>query len=100
MIYKIISASDMHADERLSDFTYDAIEAIYDDLLESIDDVEYDPVSLRCNYTECDAKELREMYGYLDKFAEAETDEELEDALQYYTSGRQLKNGMFLFIHF
>lgn len=100
MIYKEISVSDMHADERLADFTWDAIEAIYEDMIERWQDIKYDPVSIRCDYTECDAKELREMYSYLEKFTEAETDEELEKALQYYTSGRQLKNGMFLFIDF
>ena len=101
MIYREIGLWDMQTDERLCrNFTWDAIEAIYENIVELGENWEYDPVAICCDYTEADEEDIHNNYDNLEEIREAKNAEQLLEALQYYTSARQLDNGKILYINF
>ena len=68
MIYDIITKTDFHNSEILRDaFSYEGITELfewYDELSES-GDIKFDPVAIRCDWSEYDEDDLFTDYGYL-----------------------------------
>jgi len=73
-----------------SSFTYSQCESIIDylwDLSEDCgEDMEFDPVGIRCDVNIHTWEQIREYYSNLQDIADAEDNDELLEALQDYTS--------------
>lgn len=84
-------------------FSYDAVTVLqeyYEDLAYD-EDIAFDPVGIRCSWTEYDAEDLIDDYGYIIKDttttdSHAEFMEELIEAIQERTVCTELVNGKFL----
>lgn len=84
-------------EEKYSD---EAVEEIFD-ALEETPNIEFDPIEIKCQWTECTEEELLADYGYLLEEAdeEEETEEMIEklmNVLRDRTFIKKLKNGNFL----
>lgn len=103
MIYKDVTICDFIDSAILSDFTMDALEEMYnfyndEDLFP--DGVEWDPVAFNCEWYEESPEEVKETYSNIESIANAEDEDELIEALEYYTVVRKLKNGNLLYTPF
>ena len=86
---------------RLSSFSEDALESMFDFYEETDTDVDYDPVAFNCEWTEFTKKELIEQYSYLlDKEEEEDIIEILVSELETRTTIFELNNGNYLILDF
>jgi len=89
MIYDIMTETDFHNSKVLRDaFSYEAINELfewYEELSESCD-IEFDPLAIRCDWTEYDADDLFEVYGYLLDYEEEQTTDRLMEILESNTT--------------
>ena len=88
---------------RLSSFSEDALESMFDFYEETDTDVDYDPVAFDCEWTEFTENEFIEQYSYLlDKEEEEEEDiiEILVSELETRTTIFELNNGNYLILDF
>ena len=96
MIYNEVTKRDFHNSEILRDaFSYQAINALFefeDELSNQNENgVEFDPIAIRCDWSEYDEDELFNDYGYLlDEDEEQEIDS-LVKLLQNKTTVIELK---------
>ena len=94
MIYDIITKTDFHNSEILRDaFSYEAIDALfiwYDDLSDSYD-IEFDPIAIRCEWSEYDEDDLFTDYGYLLEDDEKQDMDSLIEKLEQHTICSKLK---------
>ena len=83
---------------RLSSFSEDALESMFDFYEETDTDVDYDPVAFDCEWTEFTENELIEQYSYLLDKEEEEEDiiEILVSELETRTTIFELNNGNYL----
>ena len=87
---------------RLSSFSEDALESMFDYYEEIDTDVYYDPVAFDCEWTEFTENELIEQYSYLLDKEEEEEDiiEILVSELETRTTIFELNNGNYLILDF
>ena len=87
---------------RLSSFSEDALESMFDYYEEIDTDVDYDPVAFDCEWTEFTENELIEQYSYLLDKEEEEEDiiEILVSELETRTTIFELNNGNYLILDF
>jgi hypothetical protein len=94
MIYDIITETDFHNSKILRDaFSYEAITALfewYDELSESCD-IEFDPVAIRCDWSEYDVNGLFVDYSYLLDEDERHNTDRLIEVLEENTTVIRLK---------
>jgi hypothetical protein len=94
MIYDIITETDFHNSKILRDaFSYEAITALfewYDELSESCD-IEFDPVAIRCDWSEYDDNGLFVDYSYLLDEDERHNTDRLIEVLEENTTVIRLK---------
>ena len=84
-------------------YSDEALEAIFD-ALEETPNIEFDPIGIRCQWTEYSTEELLTDYGYLLEEDEEEeeteeteeTEEKIINVLREKTFIKKLKNGNFL----
>lgn len=83
---------------RLSSFSEDALESMFDFYEETDADVDYDPVAFNCEWTELTGEELIEQYSYLLDSDEEEEDieESIVSELKTRTTLFELNNGNYL----
>lgn len=77
-------------------FSYAACEELIA-LFEECENVEIDIVSICCDFTEESTDYIKDNYSNIEEIAEAETTEELLDALNYYTWAVETGYGMILY---
>ena len=87
---------------RLSSFSEDALESMFDFYEETDTDVDYDPVAFDCEWTEFTENALIEQYSYLLDKEEEEEDiiEILVSELETRTTIFELNNGNYLIFDF
>lgn len=85
---------------RLSSFSEDALESMFDYYEESGTDVSYDPVAFNCEWTELTGEELIEQYSYLLDSDEEEEEESIVSELETRTTLFELNNGNYLILDF
>lgn len=64
-------------------FTYDGASALYD-YLEEFNDIEYDSIALRCEYSQYTKEELFDNYWHSVDFSDCEDDDEKWEVLEEY----------------
>jgi len=62
------------------------------------EEIDFDPIAIRCDWSEMDTDEIVEQYGHL--FSEAENFDELYEALLDHTSAIPLDNNNYLIMAF
>ena len=86
---------------RLSSFSEDALESMFDFYEETDTDVDYDPDAFNCKWTEFTKNEHIEQYSYLlDKEEEEDIIEILVSELETRTTIFELNNGNYLILDF
>lgn len=94
MIYDIITKTDFHNSEILRDaFSYEGITELfewYDELSES-GYIKFDPVAIRCDWSEYDVDYLHTDYGYLLDDDEKQNTDRLIEVLEENTTVIKLK---------
>ena len=81
---------------RLSSFSEDALESMFDFYEEIDTDVDYDPVAFNCEWTEFTENELIDQYDYLVNEDEDEKTENIVSSLEQRTMIFELNNGNYL----
>ena len=81
---------------RLSSFSEDALESMFDFYEEIDTDVDYDPVAFNCEWTEFTENELIDQYDYLVNEDEDEKTENIVSSLEQRTMITELNNGNYL----
>lgn len=65
MIYNEVTKTDFHDSEILrNDFSYQAIEELFE-WYNQFEEIEFDPIAMRCEWSEYEEEELFNDYGYL-----------------------------------
>lgn len=75
---------------RLSSFSEDALESMFDFYEETDTDIDYDPVAFNCEWTEFTENELIEQYSYL-----LDKEEEEEDIIEILVSELKARTTIF-----
>jgi len=84
MIYKEINENTFAYElskNKDNGFTYNGAIALYDYLDQTGEDIAFDPVALRCEFSEITKEELLEEYSYLIDEEDYENEEEKEKAI-------------------
>lgn len=103
MIVKPITLGDFQNCEALNQyFTPDALEAMFYmlDELSKTENIIWDPVGFRCEFSENSPSEIREIYSNILELASSPNDTELYENLQYFTTATALPNGNILYVDF
>ena len=104
-LVKTLDKYDLQREFQAYDRDYFSLEG-YQALLDLFDECDYgkntdlDVIAICCEFTEADPEDIRDDYSNIDRIAEAEDDDELLDALNYYTIAIPLDNGSILYQDF
>lgn len=103
-LVKVLDAYDLQqafADYGRDYFSLDGYQAILD-LFEETDcghNTDLDVIAICCGFTEADPDDIRSDYSNIESIAEAD-DDDLIDALNYYTWAQELDNGSIIYLNF
>lgn len=77
-------------------YSYTACERLIE-LFDECGNVEIDLVAICCDFNEEDADYIKDNYSNIEEIANAESTDELLEALNYYTYAVETENGMILY---
>ena len=98
---KTITFYDMLNDDALEGFSYSARQKLFEIYnKEEYDNLEYDPVAIRCDWNEECPDDFKRSYRHLEDIVNAEDDDDLLYIANMYTCAYMLSNGCLLYMAF